>query len=95
MKFFFIVQFLLLVTCSCVFSQPGSLGIGTATPNSTSILDVQNSTKGILVPRMSTIQRNAISNAATGLLVFDNSTGSFWFKGAANWIELVDTSKNT
>lgn len=80
---------------SFLFSQSNAVGIGTSTPHSSAILEIQSTTKGVLVPRMTTTQRNAISNAATGLLVFDNSTGSFWFKGAANWIELVDTSKNT
>ncbi|HRD43493.1 MAG: hypothetical protein JST57_09075 [Bacteroidetes bacterium] len=80
---------------SLLFSQSNAVGIGTSTPHSSAILEIQSTTKGVLVPRMTTTQRNAISNAATGLLVFDNSTGSFWFKGAANWIELVDTSKNT
>lgn len=77
------------------FSQTGSVGIGTTTPHSSAALDVQSTDKGMLVPRMTTTQRNAISNAATGLLVFDNTTRSFWFKGAGNWIELVDTANNT
>ncbi|HEX5113152.1 MAG TPA: hypothetical protein VFV79_09910, partial [Saprospiraceae bacterium] len=37
-------------------------------------------------------QRNQINNPATGLLVFDLSTNSFWFKGGSQWVELVDTS---
>ncbi len=71
-----------------------SLGIGTPTPNNSAILDVQSNSKGMLIPRMTTAQRAAISSPATGLLIFDNTTESFWFKSAGNWIELVDTLNN-
>lgn len=46
----------------------------------------------MLIPRVTTAQRNLISNPATGLLVFDNTTSSFWFYDGG-WIELV--SRNT
>lgn len=88
-------NFLLLLACFATFNcfaQSGSVGIGTNNPNSSAALDIQSTDKGILIPRMSSIQRNAISNAATGLLVFDNNTGSFWFKTATVWKELIDTA---
>jgi hypothetical protein len=59
-------------------------------PDSSAILDVQSTAKGMLVPRMTTVQRELISNAAIGLLVFDLSTESFWFKETTGWIELRD-----
>lgn len=74
-----------------VIAQSGSVGIGTSTPHPSAALDIQSTDKGVLIPRISTVQRNAISNAATGLLVFDNTTGSFWFKASSGWVELVDT----
>ena len=52
---------------SLLFSQSNAVGIGTSTPHSSAILEIQSTTKGVLVPRMTTTQRNAISNAATGL----------------------------
>lgn len=33
----------------------------------------------MLVPRMTTAQRTAITSPATGLMVFDTNTGSFWY----------------
>ena len=70
-------------------SQTGSVGIGTTTPHSSAALDVQSTEKGMLVPRMTTAQRTSISNAATGLLVFDNTSGTFWFYNGSAWTELV------
>jgi hypothetical protein len=82
-----------LATHVCLMAQ--NVGIGTTTPNAGAVLDIQSNTKGMLIPRMTTAQRDAISPAPAGLLVFDNTTGSFWFKGNTNWIELVDTAKNS
>lgn len=75
--------------CLTAFSQTGSVGIGTTTPDPSAKLDVQSTEKGMLIPRMTTAQRTAISNAATGLLVFDNTTGTFWFYNGTAWTELV------
>jgi len=47
--------------------------------NSTSILDVSSTTKGILVPRMTSLQRIAINSPANGLLVFDTTEHNFWY----------------
>jgi hypothetical protein len=89
-----ILLLVLIFSVAHLSAQTGSVGIGTTTPHASAVLDIQNSTKGILIPRMTTVQRNAISNPAAGLLVFDNNTQSFWFRGANNWIELVDTANN-
>lgn len=91
-KLFSIIQILLFYFVAN--AQNTSVGIGTNSPNSSSALDVQSTNKGMLIPRMTSAQRNEISSAATGLLVFDNSTGSFWFKSNSNWVELVDTANN-
>ncbi len=43
----------------------------------------------MLVPRLTTAQRTAVSSPATGLLVFDSTPGSFWFYNGTAWTELV------
>lgn len=68
----------------------GSLGIGTVFPDGNALLDISSTSKGILIPRMNTAERTAISNPTTGLLVFDNTTNSFWYKGSSAWVELSD-----
>lgn len=61
----------------------------TYTANSSAMLDVKSLTKGMLVPRLTSVQRNAISNPATGLLVFDTDFLSFYYFNGTQWINLA------
>ncbi|MCP4088414.1 MAG: hypothetical protein GY746_01275, partial [Gammaproteobacteria bacterium] len=54
-------------------------------PDGSAMLDVKSTDKGMLVPRMTTAQRTAISSPATGLLVFDKTIGGFWFYNGSSW----------
>jgi hypothetical protein len=71
----------------------GNMGVGTTTPDASAILDVTSANRGVLLPRMSTTQRTSITTPATGLLVFDNDTKSFWVNkgtsGAPMWVEII------
>ncbi|MEM9823566.1 MAG: hypothetical protein AAF985_20950, partial [Bacteroidota bacterium] len=74
-----------------------------ATPDSSAMLDISSTSKGILIPRMTTSQRSNINNPATGLMVYDTETIGFWFYDGTNWVaikdgmvdELVDTDEDT
>jgi hypothetical protein len=52
------------------------VGIGTAAPDISAILDLNSSTKGLLLPRMATAQRDAITSA-DGFLVYNSTTNTF------------------
>jgi N-acetylneuraminic acid mutarotase len=56
-----------------VFGQ--SVGVGTTIPNSSAILDVNSTTKGLLLPRMTSAQRDAIVNPANGLSIYNTDDG--------------------
>lgn len=57
------------------------IGINTdgSKPDESSILDVKSYNKGILVPRMTSAERDAISNPATGLLVFCATDNEYYY----------------
>lgn len=67
-----------------------SIGIGTDTPDSSAVLDINSTQQGLLVPRMGSYDRNFIVAPATGLLVFDTDTRTFWYyKGLdEGWYEM-------
>lgn len=63
----------------------GKFGINTYSPAASAALDVTSTTTGLLPPRMTTTQKNAISSPAEGLMVYDLTlhklcvyTGSVW-----------------
>lgn len=49
----------------------GSIGIGTTTPNASTLVDITSTTLGFAPPRMTTTQKNAISSPTEGLIVYD------------------------
>lgn len=53
-----------------VSKDNGAVGIGTASPHASAILDLTSTTRGVLPPRMTNSQKNAIASPATGLVVF-------------------------
>lgn len=86
----FIYSLLLLFFCSKVISQSLSINTDGSTANSSALLDVKSTTKGLLLPRMTKAQKNAIATAATGLLVFQtgpDSIGFHYFNGST-WLWL-------
>lgn len=56
-----------------------NVGIGTSTPDASAILELQDNSRGVLVPRLTTVQRNSIAAPANGLLVFDSDFNCFYF----------------
>jgi len=69
------------------------IGLGTTTPDASAALDITSTDKGVLVPRLTTAQREMIASPAQGLLVYDTDTESFWFKGTGSWLQLIDSTK--
>jgi len=66
----------------------GLNGDGT-TPDPFAVLDVKSTTKGLLIPRLSFAERNAIEWPATSLMIYqtDNSPGFYYYTGAS-WIPI-------
>ena len=89
MKHTLFLACLLLMMSNILLAQ--SIGINTtgATPDSSAILDVQSDSKGMLVPRLTTAARTGISSPATGLLVYDIDTQSFWYHDGSAWTQLL------
>ncbi|MEO8146414.1 MAG: T9SS type A sorting domain-containing protein [Bacteroidia bacterium] len=66
------------------FPSTGATGIGTASPNGKSILEIKSTTKGVLLPRMTKTQRDAITAPPDGLIIYqtDNNAGIYYYQGA-------------
>jgi hypothetical protein len=78
---------------SNIFNNGGNIGIGTITPATASILDINSTTKGLLIPRMTAAQRAAIVSPVNGLIIYqvDAPSGFYYFEGGA-WHQLINSS---
>lgn len=60
-----------------------------ATADTHAILDVSSSTKGMLTPRMTQLERDAIVSPPSGLLIYNTSAVSFQYFNGASWINIT------
>src|SRR5579872_1812096 len=74
----------LAVTGLATFSN--QVGIDTLTPDASAALDITSTTKGFLIPRMTTVQRNAIVSPATGLEIYNTDSNLFNFYTGTSWL---------
>ena len=54
--------------------QNVGIGANTFTPDNSALLELQSTNSGLLLPRMTTAQRNAISNPAQSLIIYNLTT---------------------
>jgi hypothetical protein len=89
--FFFLVLIHANVNAQVAINSDGSA------PNSSAMLDVVSTSKGVLIPRMTLAERNLILTPATGLMIYqtDNTPGFYYNSGtpaSPNWIFLITST---
>jgi hypothetical protein len=91
MKNFFVFIFSLFFAVN-IFAQ--SVGINTdgSSPNSSAMLDIKSTTKGLLPPRMTAVNRLAIPVPAAGLIVYQtDATAGYYYYNGTSWIYFSNT----
>lgn len=89
MKIFSYIAVLMTLGLSATYAQQQNMGVGTLTPDQSALLELQATDMGFLITRMSTAEKLAINNPATGLLVYDLDTQSFWYFDGVQWVEAI------
>jgi len=80
-----ILAFLFLISCY-LFSSSQNVGIGTNAPVASAAMEIRDTSRGLLIPRMTMAQRTAIQNPAEGLMVYQtDSTMGFWYYLTNSW----------
>jgi hypothetical protein len=76
-----------------VLAANAQVGIGTTTPNTNAALDVQSTSKGLLIPRLTDAQRTAIASPAEGLMVYQTTAPSgFYQYTSGQWLRMATTA---
>ena len=85
MKHLFTLLAAVLLTAT-TFAQ---VGINTSSPHESAALDIVSTTGGLLVPRITETQRDAITSAATGLMIYQtDGTAGFYYYNGSSWSEV-------
>ena len=65
------------------------VGINTNTPSASSALEIESTTGGILIPRMTETQRDAIVSPASGLMIYQtDEVSGFYFYNGTGWAKI-------
>lgn len=84
--------FALTITSNSVFSQGVGIANTTITPDPQSILDVQSSTKGVLLPRLTTGERTTLTASLAagdeGLTIYNKTTDLYNYWDGTQWVEM-------
>ena len=80
---------LIFLMLSFTWLSIAQVGINTITPDASSALDIESTTGGILIPRLSEFQRDAIALPAAGLMIYqtDKNPG-FYFYNGTSWTKI-------
>jgi len=81
---YFLLIFIVIFNIN-LYSQGVAINTTGSIADSSAILDISASNKGLLIPRMSEIERNAIIKPAVGLLIFNTTTNCFNFWDGNLW----------
>ncbi len=65
-----------------------SISTSNTTPDSSAMLDIQSTDKGVLIPRMTATERDAIFMPANGLMVYVTTDSSFYFYEGNAWAKV-------
>ncbi len=85
MKHLLVISLLVCFSLNVLSQQRA--GVGTLNPDASAQLDLSSQDKGVLIPRMTSTQREMIPNPTNGLLVFDVSTVGFWYFDGVQWVQ--------
>ncbi len=87
MKSFFLLSCAIIFTSHLSFTQSVAINADGSPADTSAILDVKSTIKGILIPRMTSAQRNAIAIPAIGLLVYDTDTRVIMLYNGTVWVD--------
>ncbi len=77
--------------------EEGDMGLGTSSPDASALLELNSTTKGLLLPRMTSTQRDNISSPQVGLLLYEITRAELdmFTGGVDGWRTFIKTKPGT
>ena len=75
-------------TVPMTIKNAGNIGIGTSSPNASTLIDISSTTQGVRFPTLNTTQQNAISSPATGLLIWNSDSLALCMYNGTAWLKV-------
>ena len=88
LRFSYVILCAFFLTTMHTALAQNNVGVGTNSPDISAALDVSSTDKGLLPPRLSTAQRNAMPNKTAGLLIYNTSVSCLEMYNGSAWINL-------
>ena len=88
-----ILLFLLIILCNGFVKA--QIGIGTSSPNAKAALEVYSTSKGLLPPRLTYAEKNAITSPPAGLLLWCSNCGAngeLQVYNGTEWVNMVGST---
>ncbi|CCG54651.1 Putative hemagglutinin-related protein precursor [Flavobacterium indicum GPTSA100-9 = DSM 17447] len=82
----------LFITFFSLVISYGQVGIGTTNPHASSILELNSTSQGLLITRLTSAQRDAIISPANGLIIYNTSINCFQYYKNFSWFSLCDAT---
>jgi hypothetical protein len=78
------------LTANTIYSS-GQVGIGVSNPDVKAILEIASTTQGVLFPRMTKVQRDAITSTPVGLILFvtDGDNEGLYIYKTSGWVQII------
>lgn len=79
-----------------VFALQAQVSINTSgnDPHPSAMLDIESTSSGLLIPRMTATERDNISSPATGLMVYVTDDNKFWYYDGTQWVTMIGSPDN-
>jgi hypothetical protein len=73
------------------FYSSGQIGVGISNPDAAAIIEIASTSQGVLFPRMTKVQRDAISSPPTGLILFvtDGDNEGLYIYKSTGWVQII------
>ena len=96
MKTFFTLAIAILCCTNVLFAQNVGINTDGSAPHNSAMLDVKSTSGGILIPRMTEAQKNAIASPAEGLMIYQtDGTSGFYYRNGSNAWTLIGTGSGS